>query len=95
MDTCRFGRTQDRSEVVRIFDPIKEHEKWLLTSRFRPIENLFRCVVGFRSYERDDALVSSIRDETVEGGRWFDVNWNLLLPGCLDKIAKLSIGTQD
>jgi hypothetical protein len=80
---------------VRIFNPIKEHEKWFLASRLRPIENLLRRVVGFRSYERDDALVSSIRDETVEGGRWFDVNWNLLLLGCLDEIAKLSIGPQD
>jgi hypothetical protein len=39
--------------------------------------------------------VSSIRDETVEGGRWFDVNWNLLPLGYLDEIAKLSIGPQD
>jgi hypothetical protein len=39
--------------------------------------------------------VSSIWNKTVEGGSWLDVNWNLLLLGRLDEIAKLSIGPQD
>jgi hypothetical protein len=95
MDARRFGRPQHCSQVVWIFNPVKEHEKGLLASRLRALENLLRRVVGFRSDERNDTLVPSIWNETVESGSWFDVNWNLLLLGCLDEIAKLSIGPKD
>jgi hypothetical protein len=95
MDARRFGRPQHRSQVMRIFYPVKEHKKGLLASCLRPLENLLRRVVGFCGYEGDDTLVSSIWNKTVEGGSWLDVNWNLLLLGRLDEIAKLSIGPQD
>ena len=94
MDTRRFGRPQDCSQVVRIFDPVKEHEKGPLTSRHRPLENLLRRVVGFRSDERNHALVVSARHQSIEG-RWrFDVNGDSLRLRQLREIGKLPIGPQ-
>jgi hypothetical protein len=79
---------------VRIFDPIEEHEKWLFTSRLRPIENLLRRVVGFCGYECDHALVMSARRQSIEGRRWFDVNGDSLRLRQLREIGKLPIGPQ-
>ena len=94
MDTRRFGRPQDRSQVVRILDPVKEHEKGPITSRLRPLENLLRRVVGFRSDERNHALVVSARHQSIEG-RWrFDVNGDSLRLRQLREIGKLPIGPQ-
>jgi hypothetical protein len=94
MDTCRFGRPQNRSQVVRIFDPIKEHEEGLLTSCLRPLENLLRRVVGFRGDEGDHALVVSARYQSIEGRRRFDVNGDSLCLRQLREIGKLPVGPQ-
>jgi hypothetical protein len=77
-----------------IFDPIEEHEKWFLTSRLRPIENLLRGVVGFRGDECDHALVGSAWRQAIEGRRRFDMNWNSLRLRKLDKVVELPIGSQ-
>jgi hypothetical protein len=79
---------------VRIFDPIKEHEKGLLASRLRPFENLLRRVVGFRSDERDHALVVPARHQSIEGRRRFDVNGDSLRFRQLREVGKLPVGPQ-
>jgi hypothetical protein len=79
---------------VWIFDPVKEHEKWFVTSRLRPLENLLRRVVGFRSDECDHALVVSARHQPIEGRRRFDVNGDSLRFRQLREIGKLPIGSQ-
>src|SRR5207302_5636908 len=72
----------------------KEHEKGPITSRLRPLENLLRRVVGFRSDERNHALVVSARHQSIEG-RWrFDVNGDSLRLRQLREIGKLPIGPQ-
>ena len=95
MDTRRFSRPQDRSQVVRIFDPVKEHEKWLLTSRLGPFKNLLRRVVGFRRNERNHTLVMSVRRQTVERLRWLDMDRYSLRLCKLDKVVELPIGAED
>ena len=94
MNTSRFGRPQDRAQVMRIFDSVKEHEKRLLTSRLRPIKDLLRCVVGFCGDKSNDALVVSARYQSIEGRRRFDVNGNSLRLSKLDKIVELPISPQ-
>ena len=65
-----------------------------ITSRLRPLENLLRRVVGFRSDERNHALVVSARHQSIEG-RWrFDVNGDSLRLRQLREIGKLPIGPQ-
>jgi hypothetical protein len=78
-----------------IFDPVKEHEKWLLTSRLCPLKNLLHCVVRFRRNERDHTLVVSARRQTVERLRWLDMDRNSLRFRKLDKVVELPIGTED
>jgi len=94
MNTRRFGRPQDRAQVVRIFDPVKEHEKWLLTARLCPLKNLLHRVVRFRRNERDHTLVMSARHQSIEGRRRFDVNGNSLRLRQLREVGKLPIGPQ-
>ena len=57
MNTRSFSRPQNRPQIVRIFDPIKEHKQGLFRSRLGAIKNLIRRVVGFRGNERNDTLV--------------------------------------
>jgi hypothetical protein len=78
-----------------IFDPVKEHEKWLLTSGLRQIENLLRRIVGFCGDEGDYPLVMSTRRQSIEGGRRFDVGRNSLRLRKLDKVVELPIGAED
>ncbi len=92
MNTRGFSRPQNRSQIVRIFDPIKEHEKWLFTSRLCPIKNLLGGVVGFRGNERNDTLVMSAWHQSIERRRRFDVNGNSLRLCQLRKVEKLPIG---
>jgi DNA repair ATPase RecN len=91
VDACRFGRPQDRSQVVRIFDSVEKHEKWFLTSGLRPIENLLRCVVGFCGDESDHSLMMATRRQAIEGRRRFNVNGNSLRLRQLHEIGKLPI----
>jgi hypothetical protein len=80
---------------MRIFYPVKEYKKGLLASCLRPLENLLCRVVGFRSDERDHTLVISGRHQTIECGRWFNVDRDTFRFGRLDKIAELSISPQN
>ena len=80
---------------MRVFDPIKEYEKGLFTSRLRPIENLLRRVIGLRCNERDHALMVSTRRQTVERLRWLDMDRNSLRLRKLDKVMELPIGAED
>jgi hypothetical protein len=80
---------------VWIFDSVKEHEKWLLASCLRPLENLLRRVVGLRGDEGNYALVVSSRHQTVERGRRFNMDRDSFRFSRLDKIAELSISPQN
>jgi hypothetical protein len=80
---------------VGIFDPVKEQEKWLLTSRLRPIENLLCRVVGFRRDECDHTLVMSARHQSIEGRRRLNENGNSLYLRKLNKVVELPIGAED
>jgi hypothetical protein len=95
VNTSRFSRPQDRSQVVGIFDPIEKHEKWLFTSDLRPIKNLLCGVIGFRGDECDHALVVSAWHQSIEGRRRFDVNRNSLRLRELDKVVELPVGAED
>ena len=94
MDTRRFGRPQNRAQVVRIFDPVKEHEKWLLTLRLCPLKNLLHRVIRFRRNEGDHALVMSARGKTVERLWRLDMDRNSLRLRKLDKVVELPIGAE-
>ena len=78
-----------------IFDPVKEQEKWLLTSRLRPIENLLCRVVGFRRDKSDHALMVPTRRKTVERLRRLDMDRNALRLRKLDKVVELPIGAEN
>jgi hypothetical protein len=80
---------------VRIFDPVKQHKKWLFASGLRPIENLLRRVVRFCGNEGDHTLVGSARRQAIECRRRFDVNRDPLRLRQLNKIVELPIGTED
>jgi hypothetical protein len=80
---------------VRIFDPVKEYEKWLLISRLCPLENLLRRVVGLCCDERNHTLVVSARCQTVECLRRLDMDRNSLRLRKLDKVMELPIGAED
>ena len=95
MNTRGFSRPQHRPQIVRIFDPVKQHEKWLFASGLRPIENLLRCVVGFCGNEGDHALVMSARRQAIEGRRRLDMDRNPLRLRKLDKVVELPIGAED
>jgi hypothetical protein len=79
---------------VWIFDPVKKHKEWLLTSCLRPLENLLRRVVGFRGDEGDHTLVVSARHQSIEGRRRFNVNGDSLRLCQLREIGELPIGPQ-
>jgi hypothetical protein len=79
---------------VRIFDPVKEHEKWLLPSRLRLLKNLLGRVVEFRGDERDHSLVVSARHQPIEGRRRFNVDGDPLCLGEMEKVRELSISSQ-
>ena len=80
---------------MRIFDPVKEHEKWFLTSGLRPIENLLHRVIGFCGYEGDHTLVVPARRQTVECLWRLDMDRNSLCLRELDKVMELPIGAED
>lgn len=94
MNTGRFSRPQDCTQVVGIFDSIEEHEKWLLPSRLRLLKNLLSRVVGLRRDERDHSLVASTRYQSIEGRRRFNVDGDPLCFGEMEKVRKLSISSQ-
>ena len=77
-----------------IFNPIKEHEKWLLASGLGPIENLLRRVVGFCGDEGNHSLMMATRRQAIEGGRRLDVDRNSLRLRQLYEIGKLPISPQ-
>ena len=95
MNTRGLSRPQNRPQIVRIFDPIKEHEKGVVTSRRCPLENLLRRVIRLRCNERDHALMASTRRQTVERLRRLDMDRNSLRLRKLDKVVELPIGAED
>ena len=80
---------------MRIFDPVEEYEKWLLTSRLCPLKNLLRRVVGFRRDKCNHTLVGSARRKTVERLRRLDMDRDSLRLRKLDKVVELPIGAED
>jgi hypothetical protein len=80
---------------MRIFDSVKEHEKWVLATCLCSLENLLRRVVGLRGDEGNDALVVSSRHQTIERGRRFNMDRDSFRFSRLDKIAELSISPQN
>ena len=94
MNTGRFGRPQDRAQVVGIFNSVKEYQKGWLPSDHCLLKNLFGCIVGFRGDERDHALVVSARHQSIEGRRRFYVDGDPLCLGEMEKVRKLSISSQ-
>lgn len=79
---------------MRIFDPVKKHKKWLLTSGLRPLENPLRRVVRLCGDEGDYALMMSARRQAIKGRRRLDVNRDSLRLCQLHEIGKLPVGSQ-
>jgi hypothetical protein len=91
----RFSGTNDGAKIVRILYPVENDEEWRFTLEAGRFKNVPCAAVRFRRDNGNDALVIAAWDQTVEGGRWLNMDGNAPGFGLLDKLGELAVGPLD
>jgi hypothetical protein len=90
-----LGSAQYGTQVVRIFDTVKKEKEGGFVAHTRGLQYPTEAAVRSGRDERNDPLMLSIWDETVECGGGPELHRNPVHLGLLNQVAELPIQSQD
>ncbi len=91
----RFRRPQHRAEIVGVFDAVQQKHQCRLVLFEGSLEDVLQLGVGFRSGQRNDALMTAGRNQPIQRLARFNPHRHARLAGKLDNLIELPVRVHD
>jgi hypothetical protein len=95
MHSSPFSAPKDRSEILWIFDTIKNDKERWFPAYAQILHDTIRRDIGLWGDQRDDTLMQAVRHQPIERGFPLNVDWNSHDLSLAKDLCKLTIRPQN